>query len=140
MMIGDAVRAILRDYPRIYFASHVRHVRDASTGRTISANQASILDHLDEVDATSLTDLARHMGVTLSTMSLAADRLESQGYLLRQRDPGDGRRVALRLTARGALIKAQQKVLDPGRLRSLLSHLTAAERKDALRGLALLAR
>ena len=139
-MIADDVRQVLHDYPRIFFACHVSHVRDAAARRTISARQASILDHLDDVEPISLTQLARHMGVTLSTMSLAADRLERQGYLVRTRDAADARRVGLRLTRSGARIKDQDKVLDPERLRSLLSRLSAGERKDALRGLGLLAR
>jgi len=139
-MLGDAVRAVLDHYPKIYLACHARHVRDPQAGRTLSARQASVLDHLDEVEPLSLTDLARHMGVTLSTMSLTADRLERQGWLERLRDPSDGRRVALRLTAAGARIKDQEKVLDPERLRALLGRLSAAERREALRGLGLLAR
>ena len=139
-MIADDIRAVLDHYPKIFFACHVRHVRDAAASRIISARQASILDHLDDVEALSLTDLARHMGVTLSTMSLNADRLERQGYLMRTRDPLDGRRIGLRLTKAGARIKAQEKVLDPGALRGMLSRLSPAERKEALHGLGLLAR
>jgi DNA-binding MarR family transcriptional regulator len=32
-----------------------------------------------------LSDLAKHMGVTASTMSLAVDRLERNGYVVRER-------------------------------------------------------
>jgi hypothetical protein len=44
----------MKSYPRIYFACRTRHVRDQQAGRTISAHQASILDHLDELEGTSL--------------------------------------------------------------------------------------
>jgi hypothetical protein len=37
-------------------------------------------------------------------------------------------------------MKAAQSVLEPARVRAMLRHLTPAERADALRGLALLAR
>ena len=77
------VRALLDAYPRIYFACHTRHVRDPQTGAALSAHQASILDHLDEVDPMSMTDLAGHMGVTIATMSLAIDRLEVKRYVRR---------------------------------------------------------
>jgi DNA-binding MarR family transcriptional regulator len=137
-MIADDIRALLDHYPKIFFACHTRHVRDGQ--HTLSARQASILDHLDDVDAISLTDLASHMGVTLSTMSLGADRLERQGYLVRTRDPADGRRIGLRLTKAGLRIKEKEKVLDPELLRGMLGRLTSAERKEAIAGLALLAR
>jgi DNA-binding MarR family transcriptional regulator len=139
-MLGDAVRQVLEHYPRIFFACHTRHVRDRAARRTLSSHQASVLDHLDDVEPTSLTDLARHMGVTASTMSLSVDRLERQGYVRRDRDPRDGRRVALRLTAAGERIKESKSVLDPELLRGMLARLTAAELTEALRGLALLAR
>ncbi|PYR63562.1 MAG: hypothetical protein DMF91_03070 [Acidobacteria bacterium] len=96
------VRRLLEAYPRIFFACHTRHVRDPETGGELSAHQASILDHLDEVDALSMTSLAEHMGVTVATMSLAIDRLEHRGYVRRDRDPQDGRRVLLRVTKVGA--------------------------------------
>ncbi len=139
-MLDADTRALLDAYPKIYFACHRRHVRDPKTARVLSAHQASILDHLDTVEPTSLTELAAHMGVTPSTMSIAIDRLERHGYVLRARDPGDGRRVHLRLTEAGARIKQAQSVLDPQRVRWLLRQLSPSERADGLRGLALLAR
>ena len=134
------VRRLLDAYPRIFFACHTRHVRDPETGGELSAHQASILDHLDEVDAMSMTSLAEHMGVTVATMSLAIDRLERRGYVRRDRDPQDGRRVLLRVTKAGARIRDAKSVLDPIRVEQMLNHLSAADRAAALRGLALLAR
>lgn len=136
----DAVRQVMRDYPRIFFACHTRHVRDDRSGETVSAHQASILDHLDEVEPTGLNDLARHMGVTASTMCLTVDRLIRQGYVVRGRDPRDGRRVALRITRSGARLRDRKTVLDPARVRALLRRLAPADRHAALRGLELLAR
>ena len=72
--MDDEVRQVLADYPRIYFACHSRNVRDPRTREKVSAHQASILDHLDPVEPTSLQDLASHMGVTPGTMSLAIER------------------------------------------------------------------
>src|SRR6266700_7980263 len=105
------VEIVLRCYPRIYFACHRRHVRDTQTGQVVSHHQASVLDHLDGVQGTALFDLARHMGVTASTMSLTVDRLERGGWMKRDRSKEDARRVELRLTEAGARIKKQQKVL-----------------------------
>ena len=61
-----AAREVLCLYPRIYFACHTRHVRDPQSGRLLSRHQASVLDHLDEIDPITLNGLARHMGVTAS--------------------------------------------------------------------------
>jgi MarR family transcriptional regulator, organic hydroperoxide resistance regulator len=133
------VDLVLRCYPQIYFACHRRHVRDEKTHNTISAHQASILDHLDDVEGTSMLDLARHMGVTASTISLTADRLERGGYVRRERSKQDARRVDLRLTPAGVRIKRQQKVLEPDLIAAMLGKLDEKRRKKALRGLELLA-
>ena len=129
----------MKFYPRIFFACHLRHVRDEE-GRTISAHQASILDHLDQVEGTSLATLAGHMGVTMSTMSLTVDRLSRDGYVTRQKDPADGRRVLLRLTTAGTRLCAKKTVLDTGLVARMLTHLKPAERDQAIQGLGLLAR
>ena len=136
----DPVRQVMKCYPRIYFACHTRHVRDPRTRRQISAHQASILDHLDEIEPTGLNELAKHMGVTPSTMSLTVDRLARDGYVKRGPDPRDGRRVALRITRAGARLRDQMTVLDPELVRAMLARLGPAQRSDALRGLELLAR
>src|SRR5689334_19343564 len=133
-----AVETVLRCYPRIYFACHRRHIRDEQTSRVLSAHQASVLDHLDDVQSTSLLRLARHMGVTASTMSLTIDRLERGAYVTRERSAVDRRRVDLRLTAAGAAIKRQQKVLEPGLVAALLGRMSEEDRSHALRGLELL--
>ncbi len=137
--MDNKVRALMEAYPKIYFACHTRHVRDQSTGAELSAHQASILDHLDTVEPTGVSELADHMGVTASTMSLALDRLAVQGYVERRRDVHDGRRVHLRLTPAGARMKSASSVLDAERVAEMLSELSARDRATALRGLRLLA-
>jgi DNA-binding MarR family transcriptional regulator len=133
------VQTVLRCYPQIYFACHCRHVRDEKTQVQLSSHQASVLDHLDDVEGTSLLALAQHMGVTASTMSLMIDRLERAGYVRRERSPQDGRRVDLRLTEAGVGIKKQQKVLEPELIAAMLRHLDPVRRREALHGLELLA-
>jgi DNA-binding MarR family transcriptional regulator len=137
--LRDDVQTLLAAYPRIYFACHRRHVRDPETQRLLSAHQASILDHLDMVDPTTLGDLARHMGVTPATMSIAIDRLVHAGYVARIRSISDRRRAELRLTESGQRIKSASTVLEPERVDALLSRMPAGERAAALAGLVRLA-
>jgi DNA-binding MarR family transcriptional regulator len=138
--VEEAARQVMALYPRIYFACHTRHVRDPQSQRVLSRHQASVLDHLDEIDPITLNGLARHMGVTPGTMSLAIDRLERKGYVARQRDSADRRRVHLRLTAAGVRVREASSVLDPPRVEALVARLTDDQREAAVRGLALLAR
>jgi len=135
----SGVETVLRCYPQIYFACHRRHVRDPKTKTVLSAHQASVLDHLDDVEGTSLLELAKHMGVTASTMSLMVDRLERGGYVRRERSREDGRRVDLRLTPAGVRIKRQQNVLEPELVEAMLERLDRDRQRQALAGLELLA-
>ena len=140
MRLSPDVAAVFRDYPRIYFACHRRHVRDDVSGKHVSAHQVSILDHLDSETPTMLSDLAAHMGVTPATMSIAIGRLVGQGYVTRVLDPGDRRKVQLRLTEAGVRICAANSVLEPALVEDMLEQLSTTDRKLALRGLALLGR
>jgi DNA-binding MarR family transcriptional regulator len=136
----DIVAQVLELYPRIFHACHSTHVRDPKTLETISAHQARVLDHLDDAEPTSLMGLARHMGVSASTMSLTVERLVRRGYVTRSRDAGDRRVVNLTLTVAGARLRDAQSVLDPTRVTSMILKLSPEDRQDAVRGLALLAR
>jgi MarR family transcriptional regulator, organic hydroperoxide resistance regulator len=93
MRLRPDVAQVFRDYPRIYFACHRRHVRDPKTGTMVSQAQVSILDHLDADTPTVLGDLAQHMGVTPATMSIAVGRLVGLAYVDRVVDPIDRRKV-----------------------------------------------
>jgi DNA-binding MarR family transcriptional regulator len=138
-MAKNDVSRLLHFYPLIYFACHTRHVIDKDTGVTLTANQASILDHLDVDEPVSLYDLAMHMGVTPSTMSISIDRVIKLGYVQKEKDKKDARKINLTLTATGGKIKQSNSVLDPQRVEEVLKRLTAKERKLALDGLGLLA-
>ena len=138
MALDPDVAAVFRDYPRIYFACHRRHVRDPKSGAEISSHQVSILDHLDANQPTILGDLADHMGVTSATMSIAVGRLVQAGYITRLLDPVDRRKVQLRLTEAGVRVCAANSVLEPSLVESMLDQLSDKDRRAALRGLALL--
>jgi DNA-binding MarR family transcriptional regulator len=137
-MQSDAVRQLMELYPRIYFACHRRHVRDPKSKRVLSAHQGSILDHLDEQEPVMLQELARHMGVTASTMSLQVEQLVRKGYVTRERDARDGRRLMLRLSAGGVRIREANSVLDTERVGKMLARLSPEERAAGIAGLALL--
>jgi MarR family transcriptional regulator, organic hydroperoxide resistance regulator len=138
-MGGNPVSQVMTLYPKIFFACHTRHVRDPKSRRILSSHQASVLDHLDEQEPLPLMDLARHMGVTPSTMSISVERLVRQGYVLRSRDRTDGRRISLTLSAAGARVRDSKSVLDPTRVRQMLARLAPGRHEEAVRGLALLA-
>ena len=133
-------RRLLDAYPAIFLACHRRHVRDDETGRVITAHQASVLDHLHATRATKPSQLAEHMSVSRSTMSITIARLQRGGYLRSTRDKNDARCVALTLTAAGSRVQEQNTVLDPDLVRKMFGSVPAAELESALQGIEQLAK
>jgi MarR family transcriptional regulator, organic hydroperoxide resistance regulator len=141
MRVSDReVRQIQTSYPQIYLACHTRHERRRSSATRLSATDSSLLAHLDEHQAVRPTALARHLGVSASTLSAAIARLTSHGYVVQHRDARDRRAIGLVLSDKGARAMQASSVLETARVRRMLERLSAAERTRALDGLALLAR
>lgn len=134
------MRAVQACYPQIYMACHTRHTRQRSTAHRLSSHDSSLLVHLDERRPTRPAALARHLGVGGPTLSASLRRLETLGYLSRQRSEADGRAIELRLTRRGTLAMRATSVLETSRVRALLGLLSPEERMQAIEGLELLAR
>ena len=134
-MLDSCVRRMLDAYPTIFLACHREHARSDESGGAVTEHQASVLDHLDGARPATLSKLAEHMGVGRSAMSITVARLVRGGYIRRMRGAGDGRSVALTLTARGARVKEQNTVLEPGLLKDLFRLIPAAELERALGGM-----
>ena len=138
-MLTSGMQRLLTSYPKIYLACHRRHLRDDERGQTLTQHQAGILDHLARDRPLSISELARHLDVTESTVSIQIRRLEAAGYVCRSRDRDDARRIGVCLTATGVRVQAQNSVLDPDLAHEMLSLLPPNEADAALRGLELLA-
>lgn len=131
-------QTLLDAVARIQRACRPRFVRDPEGGERVSAHQARVLALLDPEDPAMVGELAEHLGVTASTMSLTLGRLERAGYVRRDRDPLDGRVMNVRLTDSGARAREARRELDPERASRLLDLVGPEARPEALRALALL--
>jgi DNA-binding MarR family transcriptional regulator len=132
---ASAVQKVVDLVPRILYACRRLDARALSTGRSLSPQQALILDQLDAEVPTSLQALAAQMSVTAPTMSVAIGRLVREGYVRRNRDSIDGRRLDLTLSPAGVRVRKATSSLDPRRVAVLLRRLSATDRAAALRGL-----
>jgi DNA-binding MarR family transcriptional regulator len=139
-MSAEDVYQVQRLYPQIFLACHTNHVRAASTGWKLSSHDSAILSHLDRSSGLSPRSLAKHLGVTPSTLSASIKRLTNLGYLTCDAPANDKRRREIRLTDRGAEAMSATSVLDRERVGGMLKKLKPADRRAALNGLALLAR
>jgi DNA-binding MarR family transcriptional regulator len=139
-MHDDLVLEILRAYPQIYHACHVRHPRARTNVHRISARDAWILGHLDRAVPISPAALAKHLSIGAPTLSAALQRLERLGYVVRRPSARDKRRIELLLGPRGIEALRGSTVLDVQRVERLLAQLSKNDRGPAVAGLALLAK
>ncbi len=74
----------------------------------------------------NLTDLAEHIGVSLPSMSKLVDTLAYRGFVDRQPDPGDRRRVRLHLTQEGLSVLSKTREAVKAAFAAKLAHLDAS--------------
>jgi len=105
--------------------------------RSLSKNTLSIaeLHMLDVVGCKgcTVTDIAQSMAISMPSATIAVKRLEKKGYVTKERDPDDARRVCVRLTILGRKAEAAhrwfhrqmvnnvEKSFEPGEREMLLS-------------------
>jgi len=136
----DQILQVQQLYPQIYVACHLDHVKAASSNVRLSARDAGILAHFRDTVDVQPSILARHLGIARSTMSQALKKLTALGYVAKQKNLSDHRKIRLQLTEQGRNAMQAASVLDQAKVEILLRQLTAAERDSALAGLALLAK
>jgi DNA-binding MarR family transcriptional regulator len=138
--LADSVRLVQFCYPQIYFACHTRHHRARSSDARVSQRDSVILVHIGAAGTTSLSPLARHLGLAPSTLSEALSRLSRLGYIEKAPRSGvDRRAMSVRLTPKGVAAVQDGSVLETARLQKMLSRVSAAERRVICRGLSRLA-
>ncbi|NLN82062.1 MAG: MarR family transcriptional regulator [Clostridiales bacterium] len=100
-------------------------------GSKVTVNEVHTLDAIGDGDLHTVTELAGAMMVTVSTMTIAVNRLEKKGLVERERAGHDRRVVRVRLTDRGRslvyvhkrfhrrMVKAVAERLDPNEIEIL---------------------
>ena len=134
-------KGFAREFGALYRELYRVAVRRVDDGRErMSAETTTLLLHLAQAGPMSLSEMAQHFGRALSTLSAKVAALETQGWLARQRDEGDGRRaeIWLSLAGRDALDESLD-VLDTARLARAAASLTVEQRAQLLQAMAALA-
>ncbi|MBR7825490.1 MarR family transcriptional regulator [Actinospica sp. MGRD01-02] len=78
-----------------------RRIRAAADPADLSQPQSSVLARLLDKDGLTTADLANVEGVRHQSMAANVAALAHLGLVERRRDPGDGRRMLIALTAEG---------------------------------------
>ena len=84
------------------------------------------------VGACTMSALARHLAVSLPTVSKSVDMLVRRGWLERWVDTHDRRQTMVRLTAEGRRVLAKIRKRTETHVRHSLAGLTAVEREQLI--------
>lgn len=75
------------------------------SNNTLSIAELHMLDVVGRVGCT-VTDIAQSMGISMPSATIAIKKLEKKGYVTKERDPEDARKVCIRLTLEGRKAEA----------------------------------
>ncbi len=98
-------------------------------GSAITVNEVHTLDAIGQGELLTISELASEMMVTVSTMTIAVNRLEKKGLVERERAGHDKRVVRVRLTDRGRSLAYVHRRFHRRMVKAVAERLTAEEIK-----------
>jgi DNA-binding MarR family transcriptional regulator len=99
------VRAVHRGFAKVIEAELGREV-------PITYAQWSFLRALLQKDGLSQSELSDHVGLMENTTVAAVNVMEKRGWITRRRDPEDGRRMLVHLTAEGRKLERLRPIVQ----------------------------
>ena len=105
--------------------------------RSLSKNTLSIseLHMLDVVgrNGCTVTDIAQNMGVSMPSATIAVKKLEKKGYVTKEKDTSDARKVVIRLTLEGRKAEAVHRWFHRQMVNNVEKSFPPEERETLLR-------
>jgi DNA-binding MarR family transcriptional regulator len=124
--VVDCAHEILEVVPMVFRVIRTELRRYGA--KEMSLPQFRTLAFVYRNEGASLSEVADHMVLTLSTMSMLVDGLVVRGLMSRQEDPEDRRRMTLTLTRDGRARFESAHEATMTYLEQRLRHLSASER------------
>ncbi|MCA9630814.1 MAG: MarR family transcriptional regulator [Myxococcales bacterium] len=113
-------------------------LENGSRNAKLSTAQLFVLVQLNQGGSASIRELAERTMTDPSSVSVVVSKLATRGLVARTPDPGDKRRVTLRLTATGKRAVARAKDLPQVRMAEGLAQLPLGKRRQIAQSLELL--
>ena len=126
---------------RIAVGMLVRKLRQTQSQDELTLAETSALSRLDRGGPATSSDLAKQDRISPQSMGATLASLEQRGLIERQRDPADGRRVVLSVSAAGRQVLSDRRGARTEQIaRTLASGFTDDERGQLLAATPLLER
>lgn len=116
-----------------YLLGRVAHVlehgfTDLMAAEGLTVRQFGILNHVARDPGIGSAEIARRLEITPQSMGDQVETLRRHGLLVRDPDPGPGRKIGVHLTEEGAAVLSRARRLAAAYERHTTGHLSAAER------------
>ena len=125
---------------RVAIGLLVRKLRQAHLPGELTIAETSALSRLDRGGPATSSDMAKQDRISPQSMGATLAALEQRGLIERRRDPADGRRVVLSITAARQLANDRRGARSELIAAALRDGFTAAERDQLLAAAPLLER
>lgn len=99
----------------------------AGLGDNISITEIHIIEKIGDQQPSRMSTVAKAVGITLATLTVACDKLENKGLITRSRNESDKRVVNVSLTPRGRTIYEYHKQFHERMISAALSDLSEDE-------------
>lgn len=133
------IRAIVNSV-RLLQGVGQRQSRDFVRKHRITGQQLGALRIVALSPGISLSELSERLFLHISSVSGIIDRLETRGYVARERNGEDRRVVHLNVTTAGRRVIRRTPLAGMGLLIHTIDRLPVGQRRDILKGLNLLLR
>ncbi|MBQ4868756.1 MarR family transcriptional regulator [Priestia megaterium] len=107
----------------IYYHLHYTH-QEKITHQTIR-----LLQHIDKSSSVGIKEIADYLHVSHNTASEHVKRNIDKGYVYKNRDINDERKVILHLTEAGKDLLKRNSSLDEEKVSAILREMTASEKQ-----------
>lgn len=101
----------LYDFVRRY-NDYMSVPKDYGNGREISMTEVHMLTHIEENPGITITQLAREQSKTKSAVSQTVKKLETGGYIRREKRAGNGKDILLFASEEGVSLSVAHKLYD----------------------------
>lgn len=88
----------------------------------------------DEAEGATISDISDYLDISLPSVTLAVNKLQKKGYVVKEKCSGDGRVVRVRLTREGRRAERAHQYFHRSMVRAALKDLTREETAAVLRG------
>lgn len=93
----------------------------------LSMNEIHVLEAIEKVEEASMSNIAKHLHITVGSLTTAINTLYQKKYVLRERDDNDRRKVLIKLNDQAKEVLKKHDIFHEKMIDSIFSELNVGE-------------